>query len=260
MTKPLTFQRLLPPGTPATVQEVVTSLELGDRSMRKSTGSCPYLLLNMVSTTDGRASIHGRSGPIGNRADTELFHALRTAIDGVMIGAQTLRTERYNRIVDDPVQRKLRLEHGLAEEPFACVLSQSLDLPGDLPLLADPSARVVILTPSQMSLSDCAAEVHYIRSEPGTTLDLSAAMVELRRRFEIGTLLCEGGPHLNGQLFAAGLVDELLLTFAPMLAGESPNEQIVRITAGVDLEPPIELELRTVFESESHLFLRYSII
>ncbi len=53
----------------------------------------------MVSTADGRASIAGRSGPIGNRADRELFHGLRTAVDAVMAGAGTVRAERYGRIV-----------------------------------------------------------------------------------------------------------------------------------------------------------------
>jgi riboflavin biosynthesis pyrimidine reductase len=257
MTKPLTLNRLFPPGAPVSTEEIVASIGLEDHALKRSADPRPHLLLNMVSTADGRASIHGRSGPIGNRADSELFHALRGAVDGVMIGAQTLRTERYNRIVNDPAQRKLRLEHGLSEEPFACVLSGSLALPNDLPLLADPAARVVILTPSQTSLQDCAAEVHYIRSKPGMALDLSEAMAELRERFEIATLLCEGGPHLNGQLFAAGLVDELMLTFAPKLAGESPDEEILRIIAGVGLEPALELELRAVLESESYLFLRY---
>ncbi len=234
--------------------EVIESLCLEHRA---SSREHPYLLLNMVSTTDGRASIHGRSGPIGNLADRELFHALRGAVDGVMIGAQTLRSERYNRIVDDPAVRRRRLERGLSEEPFACILSASLDLPAELPLLADPSARVVILTTSSESIEGCAAEVHYIRSEPGCSLDLRAASAHLLERFEIHTLLCEGGPHLNGQLLAAGLVDELLLTFAPKLAGGTAAQEALRIVAGVDFEPPLELELLGVLESESHLFLRY---
>ena len=34
----------------------------------------------------------------------------------------------------------------------------------------------------------------------------------------VRTVLCEGGPALNGGLAAAGLVDELCLTVAPLLA------------------------------------------
>ena len=55
----------------------------------------------MASTVDGRASIGGRSGAIGNRADRELFHALRASVDAVMAGAGTVRVERYGRIIPD---------------------------------------------------------------------------------------------------------------------------------------------------------------
>ena len=48
---------------------------------------------------------------------------------------------------------------------------------------------------------------------------LFEALVKLRRRFGVEILLCEGGPHLSGQLFAAGLVDELFLSVSPAIAG-----------------------------------------
>ena len=43
---------------------------------------------------------------------------------------------------------------------------------------------------------------------------------DLRAR-GIRALLCEGGPTLNRALLAAGVVDELFLTLAPLLAGNS---------------------------------------
>ncbi len=70
-------------------------------------------------------------------------------------------------------------------------------------------------------------------------------------------MLCEGGPHLNAQLLAAGLVDELFLTLGPLLAGGAATGEALRILAGIDLDPPVELELLGVLKHESHLFLRY---
>ena len=77
-------------------------------------------------TADGRATIGGRSGPIGNRADHELFHALRTAVDAVLVGAGTVRAEHYGRLVREDSARALRRARGLAEEPLACIISASL--------------------------------------------------------------------------------------------------------------------------------------
>jgi riboflavin biosynthesis pyrimidine reductase len=76
----------------------------------------------------------------------------------------------------------------------------------------------------------------------------------------VRTLLCEGGPHLNAQLLAAGLVDELFLCLAPLLAGGDPVAgEALRILAGIDLDPPVELRLIGTLESDSHLFLRYAL-
>src|SRR6202140_2868826 len=192
----------------------------------------------MVSTVDGRATIGGRSGPIGGGADRELFHALRTVVDAVMVGAGTARAERYRRLVREDSARALRRARGLRAEPLACIVSGRLALdPKDLPLLADPEAHVAILTSSQASIEASGASIEYIRAAR------AGALAQLRKRLAIRTLLCEGGPHLITQLLAAGLVDELFLSLAPKLAGGEASEEALRILAGMDLDPPVELEL-----------------
>jgi riboflavin biosynthesis pyrimidine reductase len=257
--EPLELNRLLPPGDPATAAAIVEGLGLWERT--EPPAGRPRVLLNMVSTIDGRAAIGGRSGPIAGGADRELFHALRTPVDAVMAGAGTMRAERYGRILREPACRRLRHERGLSEEPLACVVSASLALPEDLPLLAEPAAHVAVLTPSDASLPATAARVEYVRRADGDgRLDLAAAMAELRARFAVEVVLCEGGPHLNRQLLGAGLVDELFLSLAPKLAGGDPaSGQALRIVAGEELAEPLALELRGAVEHDSQLFLRYGV-
>jgi len=255
---PVTLRRLLPAGEPATPQQIADQLELTATAHPPPTR--PYVILNMISTADGRASIGGRSGPIGDRADRELFHALRAAVDAVMVGAGTVRTERYGRLIREEERRRLRRERGRSEEPLACIVSGRLELPADLPLLADPHARVAIITRSPASVTGAAARVEYVRAEHDGTLDLRRALAELRERFAVRSLLCEGGPHLNSHLLAARLVDELFLTLSPKLAGgDPPNGESLRIVAGAALEPPVELELVGLLESGGQLFMRYGV-
>ncbi len=255
---PPRLRPLLTGGEPASAAETVAALGLWDRPQLP--GLRPRVLLNMVSTADGRATLGGRSGPISDRADRALFHALRAAVDGVLIGAGTARAERYGPIVRDEAQRRLRRERGLAEEPLACIVSGRLELDEELPLLAAFAARVVILTASPASLAPSAASVDYVRTADAGRLDLPAALGELRARFGVELLLCEGGPHLSEQLCAAGLVDELFLSLAPMLGGgEASHGEALRILAGPELDPPLALELLGVLQSDSHLFLRYGV-
>lgn len=262
---PLQLRRLLPPGVPASVERIVEELELGGLAARMSPTTPregrrrPYVALNMVSTADGRATVEGRSGPIGNRADRELFHALRTAVDAVMVGAGTVRVERYRRLVRDERARQTRRRRGLEEEPWACIVSGRLDLPADLPILTDPGARVAIVTSSAASLPDTEARVEYVRCPADGQIDLPGALAQLRERLGIRTLLCEGGPHTNAQLLAECLVDELFLCLAPKLAGGDLTDEALRILAGPSIEPPLQMSLVSAFEHESHLFLRYRI-
>jgi riboflavin-specific deaminase-like protein len=252
------FARLLPPAAAADALEIADGLELQARARAQPTR--PYLILNMISTVDGRASVGGRSGPIGDRADRELFHALRASVDAVMVGAGTVRVERYGRIIRDEATRRRRSEQGLGPEPLACIVSGRLSLPADLPLLADPAAHVVVLTASAASLPNAAARVEYVRAAHDGRLDLLAANTELAERFGVRTLLCEGGPHLNAELLQAGLVDELFLSLSPKLAGgEDATGEALRIVAGAQFREPLELELLGVLESGSSLFLRYAV-
>jgi riboflavin-specific deaminase-like protein len=210
----------------------------------------PYLVLNMVTTADGRVTIGGRSGPIGNAADHDLFHALRTRVDAVMVGAGTLRAERYGRLVRKPERREARERAGFAPDPLAVIVSGRLDLPKDLPLLHEPDQEVVVATFSEDELAGAAA-IRYLRFEGGA-VDIRRLLAILRGR-GVRSILCEGGPTLNAELLRAGAVDELFHCIAPKLAGEPDAPTMV---TGV-LHETIEMELVSLMENQSHLFSRF---
>jgi riboflavin-specific deaminase-like protein len=252
------FRRLLPPGDPAAVEEILEDLGIGDRGA--GAPGRPYVMLNMVSTVDGRVTIAGRSGSLGNSADRVLFHGLRGAVDAVMAGAGTVQAERYGRIIREQSQRELRVKRGLSAEPIACVVSGRLSLPEGIPLLAEPAAHVVILTASRATLPASGARIEYVRAGREGTVDLPVALAELHDRYGVRTLLCEGGPQLNSRLLASGLVDELFLSLSAKLAGDPADGLApLRVVAGADFDPPIELELLGVRESGSQLFLSYGV-
>jgi riboflavin biosynthesis pyrimidine reductase len=87
-------QRLLPDPGPTTVEEQLDSYQPWEHPRDDR----PYLAMNFATTVDGRAAIGGVSGPIGSAADTAMLVGLRTRFDAVMIGAGTMRAERYNDI------------------------------------------------------------------------------------------------------------------------------------------------------------------
>jgi riboflavin biosynthesis pyrimidine reductase len=257
-SKPATLlERLLPAGDPATAAEIVAGLGISGQPTRGR----PRVMLNMISTADGRATLGGRSGALSDRADRALFHALRSAVDAVLVGAGTARAEHYGRIVPDASRRAERVRRGLSEEPLACIVSGRLALTREeVPLLGEPAAHVVIVTAAQGCLPANAARVDYIRAVRDGAIDLAGALAELGERFGVRSVLCEGGPHLAWQLLEGGLLDEMFLSLSPKLAGgEDTASEGLRILAGAELEPPAELDLLGVLRSDSHLFLRYGV-
>ena len=241
------FDRLLPDalsGRNAT--EVAADAPAGETPSDR-----PVLLVNMIATADGRASVGGRTVEIGNQADYELFHALRARADAVLVGAETVRVEGYGRMIVDPEVRARRVREGMEADALAVIVTRSAHLPPDNQLLRAEGTRIVVITPSpDATLPPTAGEVTYLRGS------LQDGVRALRRELGVRTVLCEGGPALLGELIHAGMVDELFLALAPLLAsGDGP----LTILRGEHFVPPVQMRLLSVHESGGYLFLRYAL-
>ena len=85
------MRRLLPdPGRPRSSEQLDSY-----RPWEQPHEERPFVAMNFAATVDGRATIDGVSGPIGSDTDTAMLAGLRTRFDAVMIGAGTMRAERY---------------------------------------------------------------------------------------------------------------------------------------------------------------------
>jgi riboflavin-specific deaminase-like protein len=238
------MQRLLPNPGPITVEEQLDAY----RPWEHPHDDRPFVAMNFAATVDGRAAIGGVSGPIGSADDTAMLVGLRTRFDAVMIGAGTMRAERYGRIVSDPAKRERREQLGLAADPLVVIVSGRLDLPWDAPLFRDGS-RVLIFTAGEEEPPPVESQLRVIRHQGH--VDLTAALRHLRHDGDVRALLCEGGPRLHSELWSLGLVDELFLTMAPKLTGAGPS-----ILEG-ELAAPLPLELAWLLEERGELFGRY---
>jgi riboflavin-specific deaminase-like protein len=211
----------------------------------------PFVYVNMISTADGRAARDGRSASIGGDADLQRLLDLRTRADAVLIGTGTLRAESYDRLVRSEERRARRRQDGLAEDPLAVILSRRFDVPWDAGLFQAPEQPVLVYTGTEAGEPpDVPAPVEVVRlAVPG----LTEMLADLHGR-GVRNLLSEGGPTMHGTLWAAGVVDELFLTIAPLITGDPDEPNIVE---GGHLPDAAELELVSVDRVGSELFLRY---
>ena len=240
------LQRLYPRPGSTTPAEAISRLDLGSRAPADR----PYLVLNMVASLDGKATIEGRTGDLGGEADRQVFHQLRTQAEALMVGAGTVRSERYGRAVRSAELRAKREQEGLDPDLLTVIVSARMQLPADLPILQDPESRIVIATAAEGELSGTRAQIDYLR----TGDDLRLLLAHLREERGMRSVLCEGGPTLNSHLLAAGAVDELFLCLTPRLVG---GTEALTIVGGRPLLRPAGAELVWLLEGGGDVFTRW---
>jgi riboflavin biosynthesis pyrimidine reductase len=196
----------------------------------------PAVRLNMIASVDGATAVSGVSGRLGGAADRQLFSVLRSLADAVIVAAGTVRAEQY----------------GPGTLPIA-VVSRSCHLDWRSPFFTEATHRPVVITVADAPEANrAAAETVADVVIAGTDhVDLSVAIQALGQR-GVRSVLAEGGPSLNDQLAAAGLLDELCLTVSPMLVGGDAK----RILSGTSQNVPRRMGLCSLCEQDGFLFLR----
>lgn len=309
-----------PPDEAVTVDEVnvadgVDPLDVYLAADRTPPAGRPWVMVNMIASADGAVAVDGASRGLGSPADKAVFRAVRACADWILVGAATVRAERYGLPRLRAAALDARRAAGRSEQPGLAVVSASLDLDPDLPMLADrrpgeprpliltgpdapadraerlvETAEVVRLEPTSDSppnraerlagaaaqtespapseaadrtktpaadrIGPSAAALSKLASRTETLAagrlgSPAAALGELGRR-GAQVVLSEGGPTLNAWLADAGVIDELCLSFAPVLAG-GPSPRLLHGASAA----PTALELVHLLEEDGMLFARY---
>lgn len=182
-----------------------------------------WLRAVMLMDLQGRDSgPDGRSGSISGPADRENFLRLRGTADAVIVGAQTVRAERYKPMIARPDWAEARAAAGQALAPQLVFVTRTLGLPWGDPVFGESFVSPIVATVAgHPAALLSAARRHAI------VLECPSAHVEphwlLDRLEEMGhrRLVCEGGQRLLTSFAEADLVDEWALTLAPSAQGHA---------------------------------------
>ncbi|HLV55026.1 MAG TPA: pyrimidine reductase family protein [Actinotalea caeni] len=178
----------------------------------------PHLRVSFVSSLDGAAWLDGRSGPLNDEWDQQVFATLRRLSDAVLVGAGTVRIEGYDGLTLDEESQRWRVEHGLPPHVRLAIVSHALDLDPTAAVFTEAPVRPLVVTHATAPAArrEALAQVADVLVHGERSVDLPAAVADLAAR-GMPQVLCEGGPTLLGALVAADAVDELDLTISPVL-------------------------------------------
>lgn len=234
----------------------------------------PTVIANFVSTIDGVVAFDTEGATGGGEVsgfhepDRFVMGLLRTLADVVMVGAGTVRAAPTHRWTPGHVHRASagvfaawRRREAIAQpEPTTMVVTRSGLLDPMHPGLIDSRIPVVIVTTPEGAarLAGVAFGPH-VRVVMDRSPDLPAVALRVASG-DLGAriVLCEGGPHLLGELLERRRVHELFLTLAPQIAGRATVQRL-GLMEGRAFEPATApwSDLVSVTRSSDHLFLRY---
>jgi diaminohydroxyphosphoribosylaminopyrimidine deaminase / 5-amino-6-(5-phosphoribosylamino)uracil reductase len=182
----------------------------------------PFVTLKSAMTLDGQLALpKSRNAKkhewITSEESRAEVHRMRHTSDALLTGIGTILAD--NPLLTDrsglPRRRRLLrvvLDARLRLSPKSRIVQTSED-----DLLVFTAA--LLKTPKARKLQNAGVELIEVKRSR-TGLDLGAVLRDLGRR-DILSVLLEAGPHLNAAALSAGLVNKLVLFYAPKIAGDN---------------------------------------
>lgn len=196
----------------------------------------PYVMIKVAMSADGRiATKTGDSKYITSKEARAYVHKLRTEVDAVMVGLNT--------VLRDNPELTPRLFKG--KDPMKIVVDSRLKIPRNCNLMKEP-AKLIIATTKKApkaeikKLQQKGINVIITGSKNGM-VDPQDLMKQLGKH-EITSVMIEGGSELNSSAINARVVDKILMFAAPKLIGNGlgaiGNLGINKINKAINLKNP----------------------
>jgi 2,5-diamino-6-hydroxy-4-(5-phosphoribosylamino)pyrimidine 1''-reductase, archaeal len=206
-------------------------------------------------TLDGKIATRTGSSEISGQEDLLRVHRLRKEMDAIMVGINTV-------LADDPRLTVHKISSKPENNPVRVVVDSKARTPPDYRIL-NHDAPTIIAVSKKAPLEgikaledDGKAEVILCGDKQ---VDLDCLMNQLGDK-GIRTLMLEGGSTLNYSMLKAGLVSEVKVCIAPMIAGGNQAKTLVD-GDGVDyMKDAFRLKFKKSYNLGEDLIVEYVVL
>jgi 2,5-diamino-6-(ribosylamino)-4(3H)-pyrimidinone 5'-phosphate reductase len=211
--------------------------------------------INAAMTIDGKIATVSGDSKISSRQDLKRVHELRSCVDAIIVGISTV-------LIDDPML-SVRLLKNTGVNPVRIIIDSTARMPLTSKILQSAHRICTIVVVTSRAPVD---KIKKIQNSGAMVLVAGKQTVDLRRVFSIlknmgiRKTLVEGGGEINWSVLRQGLVTELIVTIAPIIAGGRNATTLVEGDGYATISKAIKMRLTKVSrQNNGEVVLRYKL-
>ncbi len=221
--------------------------------MLQEKNKLPYVILNSAMTLDGKIATKTGSSEISGKEDLLRVHKLRKDVDAIMVGINTV-------MADDPKLTVHKIPAKKQDNPLRIVIDSKARTPIDSRVL-NSDAHTIIAVTEEANL----AHVKELNKKAEVLIcgknivDLDELMIKLYSK-GVKTIMLEGGSTLNYSMLIGGLVSEVRVCIAPMIAGGKEAKTLADGVGVVDMKDSVKLKLKKSYMLGEDIIVEYDVL
>jgi len=213
--------------------------------------SRPHIILSAAISLDGKIATRNGDSKFSSKLDKIRVHKLRSKVDGILIGTNTL-------LRDNPI---LTVRYSKGKNPIRIILDSRGIIPSNSRIIKTCKNVPTIIAVSKKITKK---NLERLRKYPIDIIISGEKKVNLKQVLEkivkrkIVKLLVEGGGTVNWELIRQGFFDEVIITVTPFLIGGKDAINLVQGTGFAKIKKSSKLKLKKVVHQKNELVLYYS--
>ena len=209
-----------------------------------------HVILSAAISIDGKISTRTNDSKISSKEDSIRLHKLRSKVDAILIGKNTL-------LQDDPL---LTVRHTKGKNPIRVILDSKGTIPITSRIIKTSSEIPTIIVVSKkitdknlLKLKKLPVEI-IVSGENSVNLKLLMKKLSTKK---IKTILVEGGGTVNWEFIKNNIFDELIVTISPYLIGGNDSTSFVEGKGFAKITNSPKLKLKSIKRLKNYLVLNY---
>lgn len=211
----------------------------------------PHVILSAAISLDGKIATKTFDSTFSSKSDKIRVHKLRSSVDAILIGQNTLRR-------DDPI---LSVRHVKGKNPIRIVLDSRGKISSKSKIIKTcrkiPTILAITKNISANNLRRLKRHPLEIIITGDKKVNLKQLLWQLKQR-KIQKLLVEGGGIINWEFVKQDLFDEIIVTVTPFLIGGQKSTTLVQGSGFSRISASPKLKLKKIKQQKNELVLHYT--